>query len=480
MKLNTVTKVLPIYTHEGGKAVHITPEQQLRRSVKACMLWEGEFYESGETIAQRIIDLVVKVPAAKVKEIAIEARTKDNLRHVPLLIASAMSRYAPHRDHVADTLEAIIQRPDELAEFLAIHAKINGIPLNAVKKTIPAQVKKGLARAFTKFNEFALARYNRDADVRLRDVAFLTHVKPRDKVNGINIAKLVNKDRYPKATKSSGFKVAKEYGLKKFERLPIPDTWETELSAGKDKGETFARLITEGKMGGLAMLRNLRNMEQAGVDRGIIKHGLDNLKSERILPFRFIAAARHVPNLEDLIEPAMLKCLEGKLKIPGKTILLVDVSRSMDCKLSSKSEISRLDAACGLAILLREVCEEVQVTTFSSTMVVVPNRRGFALRDAITTSQPHGVTYLARAIDKFAEVDFDRIIVITDEQTMGEALSVKQAIEKCSGKGCLINVASAQNGVGYGKWLHIDGWSDSVVDYIIEAEAMESGMDVAA
>lgn len=36
----------------------------------------------------------------------------------------------------------------------------------------------------------------------------------------------------------------------------------------------------------------------------------------------------------------------------------------------------------------------------------------------------------------------------------------------------MINVASARNGVGYGKWVHIDGWSEAVVEYIREAERL--------
>ncbi len=50
-------------THEGAPAVAITPEQALRRSVLACMLWENEFYESGVAIAGRIRELVPKVEA---------------------------------------------------------------------------------------------------------------------------------------------------------------------------------------------------------------------------------------------------------------------------------------------------------------------------------------------------------------------------------------------------------------------------------
>ena len=38
-------------------------------------------------------------------------------------------------------------------------------------------------------------------------------------------------------------------------------------------------------------------------------------------------------------------------------------------------------------------------------------------------------------------------------------------------KGYMVNVASAQYGLGYGPWTHIDGWSEAVVEYIRAAEA---------
>jgi hypothetical protein len=40
-----------------------------------------------------------------------------------------------------------------------------------------------------------------------------------------------------------------------------------------------------------------------------------------------------------------------------------------------------------------------------------------------------------------------------------------------NGVGYVINVASARNGVGYGAWTHVDGWSEAVVDYIRSLEA---------
>src|SRR6202021_2648092 len=147
-KLNIVklSHLAPVRTHEGGPAKAITPEQALRRSVLACMLWENEFYEDGVAIATRIQALVPQVAAGRVAALAIEARTAMKLRHVPLLLVREMARHTTHRALVAETLAAVIQRADELAEFLAIYWADGKTPLSG-------QVKKGLAAAFSKFDE---------------------------------------------------------------------------------------------------------------------------------------------------------------------------------------------------------------------------------------------------------------------------------------------------------------------------------------
>src|ERR1051325_7540236 len=95
------------------------------------------------------------------------------LRHVPLLLVRVMARHKTHRHLVGDTLARVIQRADELSEFVAIYWKDGRVPLSG-------QVKKGLAAAFPKFDEYALAKYNRPGPIKLRDVLFLAHAKPRD------------------------------------------------------------------------------------------------------------------------------------------------------------------------------------------------------------------------------------------------------------------------------------------------------------
>ena len=427
-------------THEGAKGRAFGPEKQLRRALMNCMLWEDQFYENGVSIAERMADLVPKVKAETVAAMAVEAREDMKLRHAPLLIVREMARHDGHKALVADTLERIIQRPDELTEFLSIYWVDALGPLQQRKKAaVSAQAKKGLARAFAKFDAYQLAKYDRDGAVRLRDVLFLVHPKPKN---------------------TEQEKVWKQLAEGE---LSSPDTWEVALSGGADKRETFERLIAEKKLGALALLRNLRGMQVAGVPKRTIATALDDMRVDRVLPYRFIAAARYAPDLEPELENAMFRSIEGHARLKGKTTLLVDVSGSMDSPMSYRSEMTRLDAAVGLAVLAREICEEMEIYTFSETTVKVPARRGFALRDAIVSSQAHWSTRLGEAIDK-VDRKGRRLIVFTDEQSHDRVNAPK-------GLGYMVNVASYQNGVGQGDWQRIDGFSEKILDWIIASEA---------
>lgn len=441
-RMNVAVKSVPVFTHEGGKAVKSNSERELRRAVMSCLLWEDTFYESGESIANRIKNLIPLVSPQKCFDIAVQARQMMNLRHVPLLIAREMSRIPSHKGMVANLLPEIIQRADELTEFLAIYWKDG-------KQKLSAQVKKGLATAFGKFDEYSLAKYNRDGIVKLKDVLRLVHPTPKDEAQSALWKRVLDNN------------------------LATPDTWEVSLSLCKtpsEKKDVWDRLISENKLGGLATLRNLRNMQTVGVTDSNIRKALTQMKTDRILPFRFISASRYAPKFEDVLEQAMFKNLEGSEKLLGKTVFLVDISGSMHSPVSDKSDIQRVDAACGLAMLFREICEEVEIISFDSVTHAIPNRRGFALRDAIMKSGG-GSTNLGRAVDKANSVGYDRLIVISDEQSQDRVNS------PLTGKlAYMINVASYQNGVGYGSWNRIDGFSESIVKYIQEIEKFNSGM----
>ena len=437
-RLNILNLAKGLRTHEGAPARHLSNELQLRRSVLACLLWENQFYEDGVEIGGRIAELVPRVEVERVSAFAVEAREQMKLRHVPLLLVREMARHKTHRGLVAETLERVIQRADELCEFVAIYWKDGRVPLSG-------QVKKGLAAAFPKFDEYQLAKYDRGGPIKLRDVLFLCHAKPRDDKQAGVWKKLI------------------------WGRLAVPDTWEVALSSGADKREAWSRLLAENKLAALALLRNLRNMKEAGVEEELVLAGLRGANTQRVLPFRFLAAARYAPQWEQALEQLMLKSTAEQEKLTGKTVLLVDVSGSMNWALSKRSEMKRTDAAYGLAVLLREIGERVAVFSFSDHLVEVPARRGFALRDAIEASQAHNGTYLGKAVEQLNEKErYDRLIVITDEQA-------HDTVPNPKGSGYVINLASYKNGVGYGKWTHIDGWSESVVEYIRTLETSGLG-----
>jgi hypothetical protein len=246
--------------------------------------------------------------------------------------------------------------------------------------------------------------------------------------------------------------------------LKSPDTWENRLSAGEDKKTVFTDMVLKGELRGLAFLRNLRNMQQAGVSKAIVRDYAAKVNISRILPFRFIAAARAVPQWEDVIEPMMLRACEGRPKLAGHTVVLIDISPSMAHMLSAKSDLSRKDAALGVAVLLREICEEVSIVAFSSSTYAVPPRRGFALSEAIARSGPSNGTLLGHAVATVNGLPHDRLIVVTDEESQDPVGDPRVKLAY------MINVASGKNGVGYGKWNHIDGWSEAVIDYIEVAE----------
>lgn len=429
MRLNIASRIPVRRTHEGAPAKHIPAEAALRRSVLSCLLWENEFYEDGQHIADRIIEHAAAVDRETVSALAVEARTVYGLRHAPLmLLLDLIRRGGPG---VADTIAETIRRADEITELVALYWRDGKRPLSK-------QMKLGLAKAFGKFSEYQLAKYDREGPVRLRDVMFLTHAKPRDAEQAALFMRVADRS------------------------LKTPDTWEVALSTGQDKKASFERLLREGKLGYLALLRNLRNMVEAGCDLELVKDAIVARKgADLVFPFRYVAAARAAPQLEPVIDQALCEAIASAPRLTGRTIVLVDVSGSMNCRLSGRSDLTRMDAAAALASILHG---ELRLFTFSTDVVEVAPRRGMAGVDAVVQSQPHLGTRLGAAVKKVNRLPHDRLIVITDEQSHDAVPDPK------AGRAYMINVGSYRNGVGYGRWTHIDGFSEAVIRFITEVE----------
>jgi hypothetical protein len=421
-----------LFTYEGGMAPPVKPVEQLRRAVMACLLWEDSFYESGVSIAERVAILMEQVTQEEARDILREAKFCNKLRHIPLYLLTLMAK--KHWLTQNDVYE-VCTRADDMTELLALY-------WNDGKKPVSHQLVKGLQKAFTHFDEYQLAKYNRAKTVKLRDVLRVVRPKPANDEQSALWKRVVAGE------------------------LVTSDTWEVAISAcgsnNSKKESEYTRLIEENKLGDLAFLRNLRKMREVGVSEDVIRNSFEGRKWNWIIPYQFISAAAHNPSLEDTLEVAMFKCLAEVEPIAGKTALLVDVSGSMNDTISGKSEVLRVDVAIGLAILLREVCKNVHIFSFNTDVKQMPSRRGFALRDVIRKDLGGG-TNMWKAIREAGTRHNDLMIVITDEQTTDTGRYTDANADLL----VIVNVAAYKNGVGYEKSvLHISGWSDNVITYI--------------
>ena len=432
MRLNTAAAIPRKHTHEGATARQITVEQELRRSVMSCLLWEDSFYESGVSIADRITDNARKASKEFVSALAVEAREDFKLRHVPLLLLCALVEKGG--EGVADTVARVIQRPDEMPELLAIYWRDG-------KKPLAKQLKTGLARAFCKFDEYQLAKYDREGPVKLRDVLFLSHAKPVDDAQADLFKRVADRT------------------------LAAPDTWEVGLSSGADKRKTFERLLREGKLGYLALLRNLRGMVESGVDKGLMRGAIIARKgAHRVLPFRYLSAAIACPQMAQHLDQAFLEAVSAQPPLTGETVIVVDTSGSMQAPVSSKSQVSRIDAAACLGAAING---NVQMALFASGLEEVSGWRGLAGVGAIRSRighVGHGTDIGLAAKWAFAQ-NPDRVVIVTDGQSHSRVPDPPKGT-----KGYMINVAPYQNSVGYGLWTMIDGFSEATLRFIHEAE----------
>lgn len=455
-RVNRARKFPAPLTHGGSQASrHVSPEDQLKRSVLSCFLFESGFYEDGEEIANRIEALAAQVTPGFLGDLAVTSRTEYHLRHVPLLLASVLAaRPDAASGLIAATVQLVIQRPDEMMEFLAIHNR-NG------KRPIRHCVRRGINRALAGFDEYQLAKYDRPGLIKLKTVLKLCHPTPANKAQ---------QQLWGRVLKGE---------------LAVPDTWETRLSSGEDKKRVWEYLLGEKKLGGLALLRNLRNMEQAGVSRDAIRTAIHETEFKRVLPFRFLAAARHAPAFEPELDAAMMRTLGSEQKLPGTTIVVVDVSGSMYGKpVSAQSDMTRAHAACALAAVAHEMCDMPVIyatggddTTRVHATALVPARRGMALAEAVFQMCPvlkGGGIFLKQSVDfiRAREGMAHRLIVITDEQDCsGGGLDAPDKADPFGTRGnYIVNVASDQHGIGYGRWTKINGFSENVLRYILETE----------
>ena len=439
--------------------------QLLRRAVLANLLWENIAYMDGEDVTNEIKRLIPLCDAKDVANLTIEARVMQKLRHTPLFLAVEMCKHEATRPYVKEVLPQIITRADMLTDFMALYWADGKCPIcNAAKQ--------GLREAFHNFNEYKFAKYDRDAEIKLRDVMFMVRPKPANQLEEVLYKKIADRT------------------------LETPETWEVLLSKAHTEDEkkaVWTKLIEEGKIGGKAMLMNVRNMQLAGVPRPTIVKGLNELKGAMLLPLDFLKAMRNSYGLEREIEDAMLKTYKNLPKLPGKTIFIVDVSGSMGCITSSGSGFSRLDQAASMAMLAANQCEDFELVCTagddwkcieSQKRIKYPSK-GFNLFKEIDNAKHElggGGIFTAQCLNKLRKElgnkirNYERIIIFSDSQDIDISHGRNVKPWPFGKYNYICDVSCNTKGINYkGVWTaEISGWSEHFLTYIAAFEGIEN------
>ena len=425
--------------YEGARAYAMTPELELYSAVVTASLCDT-FYEKHDERTDRIDQLIGKVSPEFVARLAVYSRTEMHLRSIPLLLLVELAKAHNGDDLVARAVENTVFRADEIMELLMCYQWRN--PSGDGRKKLgklSRQIQNGLQRAFNRFDEYQFAKYDRDGlEVKLRDALFLVHPKAKDEQQQALFDKIANR------------------------QLEIPYTWETELSAlGKQMFESetqkqeavrekWEELVDSGKLGYMALMRNLRNMLQAKVSLLEMQKVASRLSdaeqvaNSKQLPFRYLSAYREIEKVHSAHTPMLMNALEAAVKcsacnIEGfgentRVLLASDVSGSMCLPISQKSTILNYDIGLLLSMLLRSRCKQVVSGIFGDDWKVVnmPNDNILmATRQMELLSNTVGfATNGYKVIDWLVEQNMvmDKLMMFTDMQ-MWDSTGRHQEIE---------------------------------------------------
>ena len=412
--------------HEGAAAFGMSPEMELYTAAVTSAL-SGKFYESAGEVTDRISDLVRRVDPVFVAQLAVYTRTRMLLRSVPLLLLVELAKCHSGDNLVARAVARTVIRADEICELLACYQRRN--PSEGIKKLgrLSRQIQNGLKEAFNRFDEYQFAKYDRkDAEIKLRDALFLVHPKAKD------AARQAVFDKIAAGT------------------LDTPYTWETRLSAlGQQSFDTreakaaavkalWEELLDSGKLGYMALLRNLRNIMQAGVSPQHVERlcrrlaDPEQVARSKQMPHRFLAAYMETMDMSSplvgmvhqALEQAVVRSADNIEGFDADTgvLLACDVSGSMYVSAGGRSSIRNADIGLLLASIFRTRCKTAIAGIFGDTWKLLPDRNKPVLAatvDARRIADSVGFsTNGYKVIDWLADNDvkMDKVMIFTDCQ----------------------------------------------------------------
>ncbi|MFI8188150.1 TROVE domain-containing protein [Streptomyces sp. NPDC085946] len=434
-------------THEGGRGRERDARSELFLLAVSHAVSQDTFYETGDDRDDRFARLVRELAVADPSWTAGLLgwlRGEGNLRTASLVGAAeyvkarldAGATGGPANRQVVDS---VLQRPDEPGELLAYWTARHG-------RGLPKPVKRGIADAVRRlYTGKALLKYDTASKgYRFGDVLNLVHAAPDpdkpwqgelfryalDRRHHPDTAVPPASDRVLTAHRAlmalpveeRRAVVTSEDGARRLAGAGM--TWE--MLAGWLQGpmDRAAWEAVIPSMGAMALVRNLRNFDQAGVSDEVAERVAarigdpEQVARSRQFPFRYLAAYRHAPSLRWAypLEKALGHSLANVPALPGRTLVLVDRSGSMFySRLSDRSELTRADAAAvfGTAVALRAA--DADLVEFGSTSRPVRFRRGESVLKVLDRFGDLGGTDTTEAVRRHYRAH-DRVLIVTDEQ----------------------------------------------------------------
>jgi len=386
----------------GHVAFKMEDKEKLATMVLTTMFGEVKYYgDNTKELVELAKSLIGSGQGKYVANLAVFARNEMNLRSVSHALCAILAGELKGKEYVKYAVSGVCRRADDILEILSCYLAMYGKP-------VANSLKRALAFVMNNFNEYQFGKYKGNGkSVDFKDVLRITHAKAKDEKQN-DIFKAILKDT-----------------------LATPYTWETELSAKGNKKEVWEGLIESGKVGTMALLRNLNNILSAQPSN--IEKVYERLTDEesilksKILPFRFYSAYLTVSQNKNCTSK-VLDVLEDAIKIStkniesfkGKTCIAIDVSGSMKWgELSSRSVMTCSDVANVLAAMANQICEESIVITFDTST----NRVNFSTKNGIIANAKSipvngGGTLLALPlVDLISnKTKVDRIILLSDNE----------------------------------------------------------------
>lgn len=487
-QFNTTTKgSRKTINHEGADAYTLTPELELYTLVVTTNFSE-KFYEGSQDRIERLRSLINKVSPEFVAQLAVYAREEMYLRSIPLVLAVELAGVHNEDNLVSRLVSRIVQRPDEITELLAYYTAKNKRTDTKKLGKLSKQIQLGLQKAFLKFDEYQFGKYNRDGAITLKDAVFVTNPKTDNLEKRELIRKIIDGE------------------------LAIPYTWETELSSSTDKAATWEKLVQSGRFPYMAMMRNLRNMLEAGVSNQTLETVAATLSNEEAvlkskqLPFRFLSAYREIRENTHPMTTTLLEALEAAIRISAANIkgfdsnvnvaIACDVSGSMQTPISPRSKIENYDIGLVLGMLLQSRCKSVVSGMFGDEYKTLNLPRTNILQNVENMHDREGeVGYstnghlVLRELVKSGQ-RFDKVMMFTDCQMWnsryGSSDDMKEAWTDFKrvnpeAKLYLFDLSGYGNtpldAVSGGDVFLIGGWSDKIFDMLSAYENGSSAVE---